>query len=374
MKIAVIAAFDSGSPFAHAINTVKMAEGFATLGHDVTMITKAGTVCDYDALKTQYGIVHDMNWLYVPQKILGFFPTGVNERYCFQVKPILKNLNPDFVYARNYSVPSYCAKIGIPCAAETHAFVGHDARAFLKMIKASAAYDDFRVISTISETLKDYYESIGAASDKIHVLPDSVDLNMFAPPEIMPPSPFSDRSKPNIIYCGHLYDYKGIPTVLEAAKLCPDYNFHFVGGLDEDIERHKKTVQDDELNNVVFHGLKTLAEVPLYLWHSDIALLPPSANHPSAKWTSPVKLGEYCASKTPIIASDIPALRRWLDDTHCRFFQADDALSLSQAIAKSLDLNHEESVKNKVENAFELAKTLTYEGRAQKILSAAGFR
>jgi len=373
MKIAVIAAFDSGSPYAHAINTIKMAEGFAKLGHEVSLITKAGAITKYDILKKQYGIKHDLNWIYIPQKILGFFPTGVNERYCFQIKSTLRKLKPDFVYARNYSVPSYCAKIGIPTAAETHAFVGHDAPAFLNMIKASAKFDAFKTISTISETLQTYYESIGAPKDKIHVLPDSVDLDMFAPPRSMPLSPFDEGTKPSIIYSGHLYDYKGVPTILEAAKLCPDYNFHFVGGTDKDIERHKKTVKNERLDNVVFHGLKTLSQVPLYLWHADILLLPPSANHPSARWTSPVKLGEYCASKTPIIASDIPALRRWLNDTQCTFFEADDAHSLSKALAETLKPSHKKIISNKVDNAFSLAQTLTYEGRAQKILTASGF-
>lgn len=43
MKIVVLSAFSLGSIFAHAINTIKMAEGFAKLGHQVTLICREGT-------------------------------------------------------------------------------------------------------------------------------------------------------------------------------------------------------------------------------------------------------------------------------------------------------------------------------------------
>ena len=42
-----------------------------------------------------------------------------------------------------------------------------------------------------------------------------------------------------------------------------------------------------------------------YIDDTDIFLLPPSRNHPSALWTSPLKLCEYFALRKPVIASDI---------------------------------------------------------------------
>ena len=53
--------------------------------------------------------------------------------------------------------------------------------------------------------------------------------------------------------------------------------------------------------------------------------------------TSPVKLGEYLASGTPIVASDISALRDWLTDDDVHFVLPDDGSDLAQGILKVLN-------------------------------------
>ena len=40
MRVLVASAFEAASQFAHAINTVKMAQGFARLGHQVTLVCR----------------------------------------------------------------------------------------------------------------------------------------------------------------------------------------------------------------------------------------------------------------------------------------------------------------------------------------------
>ena len=64
-----------------------------------------------------------------------------------------------------------------------------------------------------------------------------------------------------------------------------------------------------------------------YIDDTDIFLLPPSKNHPSALWTSPLKLCEYFARK-PVIAS--PALILINDEVY--FLKADNHISLSNTI------------------------------------------
>lgn len=369
MKIAVISAFDAGSSYAHAINTVKMAEGFAKCGHEVHLITKEGQN-NYEALKTQYGLSADIFWHFVPGRILGFLPVGAHKRFALKIQPVLKAIQPDFVYSRNYAVPSLTSKLNIPTAAETHAFVGNQAKPFLAMMKAARQFKEFRLISTISETLKDYYVSVGGPPEKICVLPDSVDTRLFSPSGHSI-SPYTGYGRgPHIVYSGHLYDYKGIPTILGAAKILPEYMFHFVGGHPDDIERQKNIAKQEGLENVVFHGLQPLSSVPPYLWHADILLLPPSADHPSAQWTSPVKLGEYCASRRPIISTDIPALRRWVGDKETFYVEADNAKSMAEGIGYVLSHMDSPEIQSRINAAAHLADEMTYEKRAHRILVA----
>jgi glycosyltransferase involved in cell wall biosynthesis len=221
---------------------------------------------------------------------------------------------------------------------------------------------------TISRRLAAAYEALGAAPEKILVLPDATDTSIFERPERLPPNPYPNGG-PIAVYSGHLYDWKGIPTVLEAAKLLPDAQFHLVGGFPEDIQRQRERANSLEINNVFFHGMKMHVEVPPYLWHADVLLLPPSGKHPSAQWTSPVKLGEYLASGTPVVATSIPALRDWLSDKEVEFVTPDDAASLAAGIRRLLeDREYSDGLARAAQNraaAFSVAE------RARKILEAA---
>jgi glycosyltransferase involved in cell wall biosynthesis len=207
------------------------------------------------------------------------------------------------------------------------------------------------------------------SADKLIVLPDAVDVIQFGRPEELPSSPYQ-KPGPHVAYIGHLYDYKGIPTVLAAAALLPDIQFHLVGGLPEDIDRQEARIEEMGLQNVILHGLKPQVEVPPYLWHADVLLLPPSQYHPSAQWTSPLKLGEYLASGTPVVATDILALRDWVTEDEVEFVAPDDAEALAGGIQHLLaDGTRRQSLRTA---GFRKAEELSYERRAEAILERIG--
>jgi glycosyltransferase involved in cell wall biosynthesis len=124
------------------------------------------------------------------------------------------------------------------------------------------------------------------------------------------------------------------------------------------------------LANVVVHGSVPHRDVPAFLWHADVLLLPPSAKHPSAAWTSPVKLGEYLASGTPIVASDIPALRLWIDVSTCRWFKADDGGDLARAIEATLAQSPADRSRQATTAAAK-ARQFSYARRAERLLALA---
>ena len=142
--------------------------------------------------------------------------------------------------------------------------------------------------------------------------------------------------------------------------------FHFIGGLQEDINRQQANAAGLNLLNVTFHGLRPHSEVPPFLWHADVLLLVPTAHHPSAAWTSPMKLGEYLSSGKPVICSDIPALRNWLNSDEAHFVNPDDPKALVNAIQKIL--GRPDYGKSLAEKGIKKAKTLTFEKRAMAVL------
>lgn len=375
-KIVVAGAFEASSHKAHAINTVKMTEGFARLGHEVHLVCLAPArgKAKPDDLDERYGIHAPIHWHQLPERLMGRRVTP-HWFYTALALPTLLRLRPDFVYSRNYALPASTSRMGIPTAAETHAWPENSEPAFRLLLKATH-YRSFRRCVTISHRLAEQYAVLGAQTNKLRVLPDAVDLRLFERPDILArhPSPFSGADGnaeganpgPQVVYAGHLYDYKGIPTILDAAARLPEIRFHLVGGLPADIQRHARTLRERALTNVTLHGLKPHAEVPPWLWHADVLLLPPSALHPSAAWTSPVKLGEYLASGTPVVATDIPALRDWLSDEVAHFVAPDDGFALAEGIRRVLaDPLFAERLGGA---ARRRAAQLTYEGRASAIL------
>jgi len=371
MKIAVVTALEAGVEKAYAINSINMAQGFAKLGHDVRLITFAprdGHLTDAE-LWQKYDIRQPIKWIQLQRKFRKDL-ISVDRTFALMSLYQLLRWRPDFIYARNYIAPIVAARWGFPTVSESHAHTDNRTPPFLKMIEGIQQHVQFRYIITISDVLRDNFQSLGVPKDKILVLPTGVDVDRFTRPNALPSSPYT-TDKPNVAYVGHLYDYKGIPTILDVAKLCPDINFHLIGGLERDINATRQRIDERGLSNVILHGYKPQVDVPNYLWHADGLLLPPSLDHPSARWTSPVKLGEYLASGTPVIATRIPALEDWLTDEQVIFVKPDSAEDMAQAL-RSL-LSETETNQGRVTAGLALAQEFSYRRRAQIILEKCGF-
>jgi len=367
MKTLVAGAFEAGSHWAHAINTVKMADGFARLGADVTLVCRrprAGVV-PASELAREYGLGAPLRWVQVRGHRLGR-PSGPHREFAARALPTVLRVRPDLVYARNYALPAWTARLGITTAVETHAHPGNAEPAFRRLVRASHR-PALRCWVTIADVLKVAHAQAGVPAEKILVLPDAVDVELFAPPADRGASPFPEAG-PVALYAGHLYDHKGIPTVLGAATLLPGVRFHLLGGWPEDVDRWRLAAEREELSNVVLHGLRPHAEVPRYLWHADVLLLPPSGRHESAAWTSPVKLGEYFASGTPVVASAIPALRRQVKDDVVEWVEPDRPEALAAGIRRVLEApGHAARLS---ENGRRAAGLLGYAQRARRIIEA----
>lgn len=376
LRVAAITEAALGSTKAHAINVVKTAGGFDRLGNAVTLYGAppiAGTTVR-DALDS-YGEPR-LRVVTAPPSIFRDGRTDEDRSRALGLWAAHQALadGADLVYARHFWGALAAADLGLPTIMETHAHVG-DPRPVLEACFAATARrgNPLLGIATISPVLRDHYVQRGARATRVGVVPDGVDVDMFTPRRDLGPSPFADFTSPHVVYCGHLYDYKGIPTILNAASLCHDVTWHLVGGESSDIARVRAGAESRRLSNIVIHGRKPYRDVPSFLWHADVLVLPPEANHPSARWTSPVKLGEYLASGRPIVASDIPGLRTWASEPAVRWFRASDPADLASSVRTALE-QHDAERKAQREAAIALAIRFSYPQRAQRLLSLAGVR
>lgn len=364
-RIAVISDLQLGAHLAHAINVVKTAGGFARLGHKVLLLCRPPENSHTSVVEAlgEYG-ESDLDVMCPDPRSV-----ASAETFGTWAADAAHDWGATVTYCRHFWGAIAAASRAQNSVLETHSHPGDDRREVLAAFRSTrSGATGIRAVITISETLKSAYIAAGAHPSRVHVVPDGVDLDLFSPPATLPPSPFARWPGPHIVYCGHLYEYKGILTILAAALLMPDATFHLVGGTPQDLREVEK--QAASHRNVVLHGRVPHRSVPQFQWHADALLLPPSRNHPSAQWTSPVKLGEYLAAGPPIIATRIPGLTAWVAEPAVHWIQPDDADAMVRGIRDCL-AHTPAQTRARQRAAATLAGSFSYARRAESILLAA---
>jgi glycosyltransferase involved in cell wall biosynthesis len=108
------------------------------------------------------------------------------------------------------------------------------------------------------------------------------------------------------------------------------------------------------------------ADVAALLQAADVLVLPNTGESvTSRRHTSPVKLFEYMASGTPIVASDLPSIREVVDESAVRFVRAGDPEALTAGIAEAL--SDSAGSLSRAARAQEEAKKYTWAARATRI-------
>ena len=171
------------------------------------------------------------------------------------------------------------------------------------------------------------------------------------------------HDKKIVVYTGHLYGWKGTDTLARSAKLLGDNILvYFVGGTSDDVSKY----QDEfESKNTIFVGNRKHSEIPLWQKSADLLVIPNSAREPIGMfYTSPMKLFEYMASKTPILASLVPAIEELVDSSSAFFFEPDNEGDLKNKIELALE---DETRESKSLSAYSKVLEFTWQKRARRI-------
>ena len=364
-RVVVITEAPLGSHRAHAINVFKTAGGLRRLGDDVVVCCRApeDPAADPAHLLAEYGEPHLRVMLFpgdVPAN-----PEHLSRAVGEWAGAQAAALTPDLVYARHFVGALRAAALGAPVVMETHAHVGDQRAVVREALASTASPAGIRGVVTISDSLRTWYESLGAAPGSVHVVPDGVDLDLVPTPHGIGQSP-TPAPRPARGLLRPPLRLKGIPTILEAARLKPEWRFHLVGGA----RRPRPRAPSPRLRrNVVVHGAVPHRDVPPFLWHADALLLPPSAFDCSARWTSPVKLAEYLASTRPVVASAIPGLLAWVASPAVRWFAPDHPHSLATQTAIAMR-ETPQSAAARHSAARAAAESFSYVNRARRIWGA----
>jgi glycosyltransferase involved in cell wall biosynthesis len=217
-------------------------------------------------------------------------------------------------------------------------------------------------IVTISEALKDELQKLNITQEKIIVEHDGVDLNNFQSLSSNSKTLGLPKDKKIVMYTGHLYDWKGVQTLVDAAQYLQDPSqVVFVGGIKSDVEKNKSNVE-----NLTFIPHQPPDKIPGYLNAAHVLVLPNSKKDKRSYWTSPLKMFEYMASGKPIIASNLPSIREVLNENNAIFFKSDDPKDLAEKI--KYVLNNPKIAETKANQAKKDIREYSWHKRAETIL------
>ena len=361
MKLLYVANARIPTEKAHGIQIMKMCEALAGQGADVELVvpTRANAITEdafaYYGVKPSFKIVRLPSVDFLRFGALGYF---VSVWSFLRAARRYAALRPDArVYTREPLAPRFMPDAIV----EVHTRSG--SRFVRRAIRRA------RQVVAITRGLKDDLIRDGVAAERVIVLPDGVDLAEF---EHLP-ARAEAREKLGLpqdaqiaLYAGSfsLYSWKGVDVFFESAKLVPGVLFVGVGGTEEEA----KALAPALPQNVRSMGRVPHAAVPRYLRAADVLVLPNKAGDPmSERYTSPLKLFEYMASGTPVVASDLPSIREALSAETATFVRSNDAAALADGIRAVLE--NPEAAAARALRARETVARYAWSARAARILT-----
>jgi glycosyltransferase involved in cell wall biosynthesis len=175
-------------------------------------------------------------------------------------------------------------------------------------------------------------------------------------------------------YFGSLNAGKGLEIIIELAPLAPWADFHVFGGTNFEIEKWRSEKKIS--NNILFHGRIDHSQVQENMRMMDVLLLPNQTSVTPdgglgdiGAWTSPLKMFEYMAAKTPILGSSVTVLEEVLKNGENAILC--DPLNLDSWQESLINLRDNSKLRERL--AFQALNDLTrlysWDTRARKVLS-----
>ncbi len=158
------------------------------------------------------------------------------------------------------------------------------------------------VIFTVTDHLA---QSLFHGAPKVHYVPNGVDTDLFGTPG-QEPADLANIPHPRFGYVGVIQQRVDFDMVQFAAINNPTSSFIFVGPIWKDA--HIEKVQ--HLKNVYFLGQKSYEQLPSYIQHFDVGIIPHRIDA-FVKSMNPLKLYEYLACGKPVITTPVSGIEQF---------------------------------------------------------------
>jgi glycosyltransferase involved in cell wall biosynthesis len=199
----------------------------------------------------------------------------------------------------------------------------------------------------ISKALESFLVKAGIDTSRILFAPNAVDLASYEQAHRRARSALRKHLRlpeehPIVCYTGQLGPGRNVETLIQAMPyLEANVNLLLVGGRNsDDVCRLEEFVASNRLSQrVKLVGQQPAQTVIDLQVAADVLVIPYNSQLAHARWCSPLKLWEYLASRKPIVAFPIPALREILRDDEVVWAKEETAVALAAAIREALTRN-----------------------------------
>jgi glycosyltransferase involved in cell wall biosynthesis len=369
MKIAYVAPYSSSYfLIANSIHIFKICDAYSSLGLNVSLYLD-GLSREREVSKN-YFRDFDLSSNF-DVKALPFLGKFRSLKLLISVPMLLKKKRFDIIHTGNIAIAFSCTVFfKIPTVLELHNLPENNNKThFLFRMFCRSSYS--KGIITVTSSLKLDLQCKFNNLPSLFVFPDGVALKylsgQFDKSILKKRLAFDICEKKWCVYTGSFNKGKGVEFIKKLSKTRPDLTFVLVGG--------NSNEYDSEFENIFFFGQRKVEDVLDFQRAADILLLPVEdvvfgagdSARDIGKYTSPIKMFEYMASKAPIVASDLSVLKEVLRNGENAILCDLNDLELWGATLDHLlnDTLLSRSISNR---AFEDVREFTWENRAKKIV------
>ncbi len=330
MKIALVTPYDYPFPGGVTEHIMQLDREFRARGHDTRII--AASTEDQDALETN---VIKVSGAVAPIPFSGSTARiTLSPRVYRRVKKILNDERFDIVHVHEPAVPLLCLTV----LRHSHAI---NVGTFHAYRETNAVYEYARPLAArifgrldgrivVSEAVRDYVAHYFPGDYR--VIPNGIDVERFASPEIQPIKRFDD-GRASILFVGRMEQRKGFRHLMRAYSLIkeaiPEARLLVVGAFsDEEKAPFVRYARAHRLRGIHFIGWVSREDLPRY-YRTATVFCAPSTGFESFG----IVLLEAMAAGLPIVASDIIGYRHVLSDgVEGRLVKPGDAKAMADAI------------------------------------------
>jgi len=338
---------------AEGVHIREIADALRKLGNEVYILSPPGVYIEHAEANSKPG----RRWLknvynLLPQSVLEILRLSYNLFAYFRLKKALREYRIDLLYERyaflTWVGPYIARKCRIPIILEVNEASGLDQVTGQVLVGLATKVERkiFRMVDfiiVVSDFLKQHIQRMGINGNKVYVMPNAVNLELFNPDNIPDNIKEDLRKRLNIGnkvvlgFVGALTSWNNIEFLIDIFKDVsrerPDVHLLLVGDGPLKGELERKVHQEGLRDIITFAGRVRYEDVPKFIHIMDICIIPESN-----KYRSPMKLFEYMAMAKPVVAPRLEPIEKIVvNDVNGLLFDLGDRGSLKRAVMALLE-------------------------------------